>query len=103
MSQVLNRYPGSKPFTLAYQGVFFGRDEDIKGLMKYVQTERITVLYAKSGLGKSSLLNAGVLPRLEKEYGYLSIPVRFQAHTKEKKELPLDILQERIREKAPFE
>ena len=100
-TQKLNRYPGSKPFTLDYQGVFFGRDSDIKGLVKYVQTERITVLYAKSGLGKILLTQCrGATSSLEKEYGYLPIPVRFQAYTQDKKEPPLEILYQRIRERS---
>ena len=71
------RYPGSKPFTLAEKGLFFGRDEDIEGLYNFICVEKLSVLYGKSGLGKTSLLNAGVIPKLETGQNYQIIPVRF--------------------------
>lgn len=43
--------------------VLYGRDDDIRNLSQYVLTDSETVLYGKSGIGKSSVLNAGVLPR----------------------------------------
>lgn len=58
------RYPGVRPFQAADQALFFGRDRDIANLYEMVRAERLVVLFGKSGYGKSSLLNAGVLPRL---------------------------------------
>ncbi|BBO90406.1 hypothetical protein DSCOOX_35860 [Desulfosarcina ovata subsp. ovata] len=29
----MNRYPGSMPFTLAHEGMFFGREKDIEKLI----------------------------------------------------------------------
>jgi len=58
------RYPGSKPFEASEKNLFFGREDDIERLSESIQVEQLLVLYGKSGLGKSSLLNAGVLPKL---------------------------------------
>ncbi len=58
------RYPGVRPFQAADKALFFGRDRDIADLYEMVRAERLVVLFGKSGYGKSSLLNAGVLPRL---------------------------------------
>ena len=74
--QKLHRYPGAKPFEKEDAQIFFGRDRDIELLRKLVSVERMVVLYGKSGLGKSSLLNAGVLPLLTE---YEIIPIRLQA------------------------
>ena len=42
--------------------IIYGRDEDIRKLSQYVLGYNETVLYGRSGIGKSSLLNAGILP-----------------------------------------
>jgi len=60
----MKRYPGLKPFTDKEQKIFFGRDEDREKLLQKIKLEQIVVLYSKSGLGKSSLLNAGVVPEI---------------------------------------
>src|SRR5436190_11557230 len=59
-----NPWPGLAPFTEAQSAQFFGRDAEIKTLSRRVQGDPLTVLFGQSGLGKSSLLQAGVFPRL---------------------------------------
>jgi hypothetical protein len=61
------RYPGVKPFETAERGLFFGRDRDIEDLLDLIWLEKLVVLFGKSGYGKSSLLNAGILPEIERE------------------------------------
>jgi hypothetical protein len=90
------RYPGSKPFTRDDEYLFFGRDEEIARLTTFIKVEKTTILYGKSGLGKTSLLNAGVLPRLEKEHQYTVIPVRLNSYTQGKRTHPLDIAEEAV-------
>lgn len=70
------RYPGVKPFEPSEAALFFGRDYDIENLLDLIWLEKIVVLFGKSGYGKSSLLNAGILPRLE---DVTPIMVRFGA------------------------
>jgi hypothetical protein len=51
-----------------YAAAFFnGRDEDAKALLLCVLAAPATVLFGKSGLGKSSLPQAGLFPELRKE------------------------------------
>lgn len=76
-NQKNSRYPGLRPFQTNEQQLFFGRSREIKELSQLIQTERLSVLFAKSGLGKSSILNAGVLPLLEDDI-YRSIQIRVQ-------------------------
>ena len=54
---------------------YAGREEDIRNLCTLVLTSRVSVLYGRSGLGKTSLLQAGLFPRL-KDQGYTCIYVR---------------------------
>lgn len=75
----INRYPGTIPFSREYQDVFFGRDQDVKNVGKYVTVNNLAVLHGKSGLGKSSLINAGLVPHLEEVEGYKCLFVRFSA------------------------
>lgn len=43
---------------------FFGRDEQSQELYHLIKYNTLTLLFGKSGTGKTSLLNAGVFPRL---------------------------------------
>lgn len=61
------RYPGLKPFERSQSTVFHGRGEDVKRLTDLVLRERLVVLFSKSGIGKTSLLQAGVAPELERQ------------------------------------
>ena len=72
------RYPGVSPFTSKQKNIFFGRDKDIKNLYKLITMRNQVLLYSKSGIGKTSLLNAGVLPKLQDKYTLIKI--RFFAY-----------------------
>lgn len=94
------RYPGTKPFETYQQDIFKGRDLDIVNFFRLVKLEQLVVLHGKSGLGKSSLLNAGITPLVEKK-NYDAIRVRFQAHQPSRSEKsPLLITQESIRKQS---
>ncbi|MDP2103675.1 MAG: hypothetical protein Q8K26_01995 [Candidatus Gracilibacteria bacterium] len=49
------------------QVYFFGRDAEISEIFTRVRENSLTILYGQSGLGKSSLLGAGLLPKLKVE------------------------------------
>jgi formylglycine-generating enzyme required for sulfatase activity len=57
-------YRGLLPFELEDRTIFFGRVAAIAGLLEAVLRDRLTVVQARSGAGKTSLLNAGLAPRL---------------------------------------
>ena len=75
--QILDRYPGIRAFNPSEAKLFFGRRQETEDLLSLVKTRSLTVLFAKSGIGKSSLINAGLVPKLT-ENGFLPIVVRFQ-------------------------
>jgi len=59
-----NPWPGLAPYTEQQSSQFFGREAEIEELLRLIQRETLTILFGRSGLGKSSLLHAGVIPRL---------------------------------------
>jgi cell division protein FtsB len=89
--QALNRYPGANPFSSEERRTFFSRDEDIQKLFRMARLDSRLVLYAKSGLGKSSLLQAGLLPALQEKTDYQASTLRFGAYVAEQKRSPLGI------------
>lgn len=71
------RYPGFHPFqdTHIDRQLFFGREKEQDLLFHKILAERLVVLYAKSGMGKTSLLNAGVFESLRSRQ-YIPLVVR---------------------------
>ncbi len=105
MSQ--NRYPGVKPFERSEQNIFFGRDQDREQLYELILLEKMVTLFGKSGYGKSSLLNAGILPRFEaapkgEPEHFLPIQVRFGAYLPDGGQLtPVDHIRQQLSEALP--
>ncbi len=67
-----NPWPGLASFAEGDQAYFRGRERESDELARLVRRERLTVLFGRSGLGKSSLLGAGLFPRLRED---LHLPV----------------------------
>lgn len=63
-----NPWPWLDPFTEDAAEFFNGRDEDADNLMRGVFASPVSVLFGKSGQGKTSLLQAGLAPRLRQEF-----------------------------------
>jgi hypothetical protein len=66
---------GLASFTEETRGYFYGRDEEVGELGRRVQRKLLTILFGQSGLGKTSILRAGIVPRLRPE-GYCPVYVR---------------------------
>jgi Leucine-rich repeat (LRR) protein len=86
-----SRYPGVQPFDINDTIRFFGREEDIKTLCRTIEFEKLLVLHAKSGYGKSSIIKAGVIPYFSKKeaisrYGTIYFSL------KEKNDNPINLL-----------
>jgi hypothetical protein len=61
-----NPYVGPRPFETGQ--TIYGREREIAALHYMLTSERIVLLYSPSGAGKSSLINAGLLPRLTNRF-----------------------------------
>jgi hypothetical protein len=70
-----NPYVGPRTFEAADRTRFFGREQEAAALLARVISERLLLFYAQSGAGKSSLLNARLIPQLRKEEGFGVLPV----------------------------
>ncbi len=67
---------GLVAYTEKTQGFFFGRDAEIAEIFTRVRENPLTILFGQSGLGKSSLLGAGLIPKLRAER-YRPVLIRF--------------------------
>jgi len=62
-------------YTFEDADLFFGREEETQKMVGEILSTRLLVLFSPSGSGKTSLINAGVRPALEK-LGYETVYVR---------------------------
>jgi hypothetical protein len=60
-------YIGPDPFESGM--ALYGRDQDLLRLIHLLVSERILLMYSPSGAGKTSLIQAGLIPALEKPGG----------------------------------
>lgn len=74
-----NPWPGLASYDESARLYFNGRSEEIAELSRRVLDEPLTVLFGRSGLGKSSLLKAGLFPPL-REQGFVPVYIRLQLH-----------------------
>ncbi len=70
---------GLTSFTEETRGFFHGREEEGAELARRVQRKLLTVLFGQSGLGKTSILQAGLVPRLRPD-GFCPVYVRLDYH-----------------------
>ena len=75
-----NPWPGLEAFKEQDQSYFHGRESEIEELHRLVLRERLTILFGVSGLGKTSLLQAGLFPVLRNEN---LLPVRIRLNYSE--------------------
>lgn len=67
-------FPGLRAFTEEDAPIFFGRGVETAELVRFVESQRFTAVVAASGSGKSSLVSAGLIPRLKKSAAIVSDP-----------------------------
>ncbi|MBI3181194.1 MAG: SUMF1/EgtB/PvdO family nonheme iron enzyme [Myxococcales bacterium] len=59
-----NPYRGLLAFEAEHRAVFFGRDSEVRAVVDRLRFEPFVLVAGASGVGKSSLCRAGVLPRV---------------------------------------
>jgi tetratricopeptide (TPR) repeat protein len=60
-------YKGLAPYDIQDDKLFVGRGNEIKSVISSVYGSSLTILYGESGVGKTSLIRAGLLPMLKKD------------------------------------
>jgi hypothetical protein len=77
-------YPGLLSFDAADAAIFFGRDDEVLRAIERINARRVhggaklVAILGGSGSGKSSLLKAGILPRLARDKTNFLIPPPFR-------------------------
>ena len=105
MAEKKYRYPGVQPFKTSDKHIFFGREEDRDKLYNLIQLEKIVALFGKSGYGKSSLLNAGIMPLLtdtskSEKFRFTPIEVRLGNYAPDVSLSPLQTLKIKLDDKC---
>ena len=59
-----NPYRGLRAFEAQHRGLFFGRSAEIGALLDRLRSDPFVIVSGESGVGKSSLCRAGLLPRI---------------------------------------
>ncbi len=78
-SPLLAPYKGLEPYDENDGWRFFGRSSDRQIISANLHAFRLTVLYGASGVGKSSVLHAGVVPELRRKSGSNFLVVSYRS------------------------
>lgn len=70
-----NPWPGLSAFSEEQAEFFHGRDREVDDLFRRVRFNALSVLYGQSGLGKTSLVQAALFPRL-RGIGVVPVSIR---------------------------
>jgi hypothetical protein len=68
-------YRGMQSFSEQHKDLFFGRTKPVNEIFGLLKNNLLTVVFGKSGIGKSSLLSAGLMPKLRENF-YLPVLIR---------------------------
>lgn len=76
MANKAEPYVGPRPFSRLEEAKFFGRESEASELLSLIIAHPVVLLYSESGAGKTSLLNAMVVPMLEGRNSQVFGPAR---------------------------
>ncbi|MET0791688.1 MAG: SUMF1/EgtB/PvdO family nonheme iron enzyme [Polyangiaceae bacterium] len=71
-----NPYPGTVPFQEKDAAFFFGRERDTEVLLEAIERHRVVRIMGPSGVGKTSLVLAGLFPRLRRSHYFERFAIR---------------------------
>jgi hypothetical protein len=74
-SKPTNPWLGLAPYSEQDCAMFFGRERETAEVLRFIERDALTVVFGRSGLGKTSLLRAGVIPQL-RELAFFPIGLR---------------------------
>lgn len=72
-----NPWMGLASYDVGDSDLFFGRDQELEKTNEIIQNNLSTVIYGESGVGKTSLIRAGLFPRLIQN-NYLPVWIRLE-------------------------
>ena len=68
MESYFNPYLGPFSFKEEDQVKFYGRKKEVEEIIELLRNAQLTMIFGESGTGKSSLINAKLIPELKKQY-----------------------------------
>ena len=71
-----NPFKGAQSYDKSDRDSFYGRDKDLNELMRNVEQYTLSLLYSRSGVGKTSLVKAGLIPVLEEIKKFFPVYIR---------------------------
>jgi len=92
-----NPWLGLASYTEQDKDKFFGREREIAEVLRLIERDALTVVFGRSGLGKTSVLQAGVIPQLQ---GAEYFPIAFRLDYSAQRLTPVKQLIARAREAA---
>ncbi|MGB9182399.1 MAG: carboxypeptidase-like regulatory domain-containing protein [Pyrinomonadaceae bacterium] len=92
-------YRGIEPFRFIDQQIFAAREDETWTLLSNITIYRGVLLYGSSGSGKSSLINAGLLPAVLKER---MMPTIFRVQPRLGKELKIERISTETDRQPPY-
>lgn len=90
------RFIGIRPFEFSEKDIFFERDNIVTKIIDTVNTKPITVVHSKAGYGKTSVIKAGLMPRLKNSSQYKIIYTSFPNFFKNSEASPIKVLNDNI-------
>ncbi len=63
-TKMKNPYPGLRPFLQEESHLFFGRENQVSDVLEKLINNNFIAIIGNSGIGKSSFINCGILPKL---------------------------------------
>ena len=63
-----NPFVGLRPYKSSESDFFFGRKKEVEDVLSILQKNKLVLLTGPAGSGKSSIINAGLIPRLKKGF-----------------------------------
>lgn len=66
LAKFSNPFPGLRPFLPEENFLFFGREQQVDYVIQKLLDHRFVAILGTSGMGKSSFMNCGILPELNK-------------------------------------
>ena len=85
-----NPFRGLLPFTSRHAGLFFGREAEVAAFLERARHHGVLPIVGQSGAGKSSFVQAGVIPRLREQGDWVVLQLRPGAR-------PFETLVDRLR------
>ena len=65
---LISPFPGIRPYTKKEAENFYGREREVEDVLSILKRYKLVTICGKSGSGKSSLIEAGILSKLQKGF-----------------------------------